>query len=144
MTADLPSQMTAIEISAPGGPHMLRPVQRSVPEPKAGEILVRVRAAGINRPDVLQRQGHYAPPPGASDIPGLEIAGDIVAVGSGVKRYRKGDQVLAILAGGGYAEYAVVHETNALPLPPVTVISRLRRSPKPSSPSGIMSSSAAG
>ncbi|MBB5702926.1 putative PIG3 family NAD(P)H quinone oxidoreductase [Ochrobactrum daejeonense] len=117
MTADLPSQMTAIEISAPGGPHMLRPVQRSVPEPKAGEILVRVRAAGINRPDVLQRQGHYAPPPGASDIPGLEIAGDIVAVGSGVKRYRKGDQVLAILAGGGYAEYAVVHETNALPLP---------------------------
>ena len=117
MMADLPSQMTAIEISEPGGPHMLRPVQRSVPEPKEGEILVRVRAAGVNRPDVLQRLGQYAPPPGASDIPGLEIAGDIVAIGSGVKRFKSGDQVVALLAGGGYAEYAVVHETNALPLP---------------------------
>ena len=117
MMAELPSQMTAIEISEPGGPHMLRPVQRSVPEPKEGEILVRVRAAGVNRPDVLQRLGQYAPPPGASDIPGLEIAGDIVAVGSGVKRFKSGDQVVALLAGGGYAEYAVVHETNALPLP---------------------------
>lgn len=117
MMADLPSQMTAIEISAPGGPHMLRPVQRSVPEPGEGEVLVRVRAAGVNRPDVLQRLGQYAPPPGASDIPGLEIAGDIVAVGSGVKRFKTGDQVVALLAGGGYAEYAAVHETNALPLP---------------------------
>ncbi len=117
MMADLPSQMTAIEISAPGGPHMLRPVQRSVPEPGEGEILVRVRAAGVNRPDVLQRLGQYAPPPGASDIPGLEIAGDIVAVGRGVKRFKTGDQVVALLAGGGYAEYAAVHETNALPLP---------------------------
>ena len=117
MMADLPSQMTAIEISEPGGAHMLRPVQRSVPEPKEGEILVRVRAAGVNRPDVLQRQGQYAPPPGASDIPGLEIAGDIVAMGSGVKRFKTGDQVVALLAGGGYAEYAVAHETNALPLP---------------------------
>ena len=117
MMAELPSQMTAIEISEPGGPHMLRPVQRSVPEPKEGEILVRVRAAGVNRPDVLQRLGQYAPPPGASDIPGLEIAGDIVAIGSGVKRFKSGDQVVALLAGGGYAEYAVVHETNALPLP---------------------------
>ncbi len=117
MMADLPSQMTAIEISEPGGAHMLRPVQRSVPEPKEGEILVRVRAAGVNRPDVLQRQGQYAPPPGASDIPGLEIAGDIVVVGSGVKQFKTGDQVVALLAGGGYAEYAVVHETNALPLP---------------------------
>lgn len=117
MMADLPSQMTAIEISAPGGPHMLRPVQRSVPEPGEGEVLVRVRAAGVNRPDVLQRLGQYAPPPGASDVPGLEIAGDIVAVGSGVKRFKSGDQVVALLAGGGYAEYAAVHETNALPLP---------------------------
>ncbi|MBQ0711019.1 MULTISPECIES: NAD(P)H-quinone oxidoreductase [unclassified Ochrobactrum] len=117
MMADLPSQMTAIEISEPGGPHMLRPVQRSVPEPRENEVLVRVRAAGVNRPDVLQRLGQYAPPPGASDIPGLEIAGDIVAVGGGVKRYKIGDQVVALLAGGGYAEYAVVHETNALPLP---------------------------
>ena len=114
---ELPSQMTAIQIVEPGGAHMLRPVQRSVPEPKARQILVRVRAAGVNRPDVLQRQGHYAPPAGASDIPGLEIAGDVVAIGEGVKRFRKGDQVAALLAGGGYAEYAVVHETNALPLP---------------------------
>ncbi|MBJ6134785.1 NAD(P)H-quinone oxidoreductase [Ochrobactrum sp. Q0168] len=117
MMADLPSRMTAIEISEPGGPHMLRPVQRSMPEPGEGQVLVRVRAAGVNRPDVLQRQGSYAPPPGASDIPGLEIAGDIVALGAGVKRFKKGDQVVALLPGGGYAEYAVVHETNALPLP---------------------------
>lgn len=117
MMAELPSQMTAIEIAGPGGAHMLRPIQRSVPEPKAGEVLVRIRAAGVNRPDVLQRQGHYAPPAGASDIPGLEIAGDIVALGEGVARYKIGDQVVALLAGGGYAEYAVVHETNALPLP---------------------------
>ncbi|ERT98314.1 hypothetical protein P041_01287 [Brucella sp. 04-5288] len=117
MMAELPSLMTAIEITEPGGAYMLRPAQRAVPEPKEGEILVRVRAAGVNRPDVLQRQGQYAPPPGASDIPGLEIAGDIVALGHGVKRFRKGDQVVALLAGGGYAEYAVVHESNALPLP---------------------------
>jgi putative PIG3 family NAD(P)H quinone oxidoreductase len=88
-----------------------------MPEPGEGQVLVRVRAAGVNRPDVLQRQGSYAPPPGASDIPGLEIAGDIVALGTGVKRFKKGDQVVALLPGGGYAEYAVVHETNALPLP---------------------------
>ncbi len=117
MMAELPSQMTAIEISEPGDANVLRSVQRSVPEPKAGEVLVRVRAAGVNRPDVLQRQGSYAPPPGASDIPGLEIAGDIVAIGEGVKRYRIGDQVVALLAGGGYAEYATVNETTALPLP---------------------------
>lgn len=117
MTTQLPSQMTAIEIAEPGGAHMLRPIQRAVPKPKAGEILVRISAAGVNRPDVLQRQGNYAPPPGASDIPGLEIAGDVVAIGDGVKRYCVGDKVVALLAGGGYAEYATVHETNALPLP---------------------------
>lgn len=115
--AELPSQMIAIEIAEPGGAHMLRPTHRSVPVPSGREILVRVRAAGVNRPDVVQRQGNYAPPPGASDIPGLEIAGDIVALGDEVERYRIGDQVMALLAGGGYAEYAVVHETNALPLP---------------------------
>lgn len=117
MMAELPSQMTAIEISEPGDAHKLRPIQRSLPEPKSGQVLVRIRAAGVNRPDVLQREGHYAPPAGASDIPGLEIAGDIVALGEGVGRYNIGDQVVALLAGGGYAEYAVVHETNALPLP---------------------------
>lgn len=117
MTAELPSQMTAIEITQPGDASVLQPVERAVPEPKAGEVLVHVRAAGVNRPDVLQRQGSYAPPPGASDIPGLEIAGDIVAVGEGVQRYSVGDQVVALLPGGGYAEYASVHESNALPLP---------------------------
>jgi len=117
MTAELPSQMTAIEIAQPGDANVLQPAERAVPQPKAGEILVRVRAAGVNRPDVLQRQGSYAPPPGASDIPGLEIAGDVVALGEGVKRYRIGDAVVALLAGGGYAEYATVHESTALPLP---------------------------
>ncbi|MDT6939406.1 NAD(P)H-quinone oxidoreductase [Brucella pseudogrignonensis] len=117
MTAELPSHMTAIEILQPGDANVLQPVERAVPQPKAGEILVRVRAAGVNRPDVLQRQGSYAPPPGASDIPGLEIAGDVVALGEGVKRYRIGDAVVALLGGGGYAEYATVHESTALPLP---------------------------
>lgn len=115
--AAMPNEMTVIEIAAPGGVDMLRPAQRALPEVKAGEILVRVRAAGINRPDILQRQGHYPPPPGASDIPGLEIAGEVVAVGEGGGRFRPGDQVVALLAGGGYAEYAAVHESNALPLP---------------------------
>lgn len=117
MTIAVPSLMTAIEISAPGWVDMLRPVERPTPQPEQGQVLVRVRAAGVNRPDVLQRQGNYAPPPGASDIPGLEIAGDIVALGDGVKRFEKGDQVVALLPGGGYAEYAIVHESNALPLP---------------------------
>lgn len=115
--ADMPDEMTVIEIAAPGKANMLRPSQRPIPEVKASEILVRVRAAGINRPDVLQRQGHYPPPPGASDIPGLEIAGEVVAVGEGVERFGLGDQVMALLSGGGYAEYAAVHESNALPLP---------------------------
>ncbi|MFS2325264.1 NAD(P)H-quinone oxidoreductase [Brucella sp. H1_1004] len=117
MTAELPSHMTAVEIVQPGDANVLQPVERVVPQPQAGEILVRVRAAGVNRPDVLQRQGSYAPPPGASDIPGLEIAGDVVALGEGVKRYRIGDAVVALLGGGGYAEYATVHESTALPLP---------------------------
>lgn len=115
--SQLPSLMTAIEISEPGEPHVLRAVERPVPAAKAGELLVRVKAAGVNRPDVLQRQGNYAPPPGASDIPGLEIAGDVVAAGEGVTRFQLGDQVAALLPGGGYAEYALVHESNALPLP---------------------------
>ncbi len=109
-----------------------------MPEPKAGEVLVRVRAAGVNRPDVLQRQGSYAPPPGASDIPGLEIAGDIVAIGEGVKRYRIGDQVVALLAGGGYAEYATVNETTALPLPSGYGYIEAAAILRPSSRSGIM------
>ena len=116
MTA-LPAMMTAIGFDAPGGPDVLKPQQRPVPQPGPGQVLVHVAAAGVNRPDVLQRMGGYAPPPGASDIPGLEIAGRIVAVGEGVSRYEIGDQVCALVAGGGYAEYAVVHEDNALPIP---------------------------
>ena len=110
--------MTAIAITSPGGPEVLRPVRIAVPVPKPGEILVRVKAAGVNRPDVLQRQGAYPPPPGAPETPGLEIAGEVAALGEGVKRYEAGDRVCALVPGGGYAEYAVVHEDNALPVPP--------------------------
>jgi NADPH2:quinone reductase len=116
MTA-LPTTMTAIEIVAPGGPEALRPTTRPVPTLKAGEILVKVAAAGINRPDVLQRQGVYPPPPGASDIPGLEIAGTVVAIGPGAGEWAIGVPVTALVPGGGYAEYCAVHETNALPVP---------------------------
>lgn len=110
--------MTAIAISAPGGPEVLVPVRLPVPVPGPGHILVRVRAAGVNRPDVLQRMGAYPPPPGAPETPGLEIAGEVVGVGAGVRRYEAGDRVCALVPGGGYAEYAVVHEDNALPVPP--------------------------
>jgi NADPH2:quinone reductase len=113
----LPDSMTAIAISRPGGPEVLEPVSLPLPQPGEGEILVAVAAAGVNRPDVLQRQGGYPPPPGAPETPGLEIAGEVVAVGSGVRRYRPGDRVCALVAGGGYAEYCTVAETNALPIP---------------------------
>jgi len=115
--APLPARMTAIAIRAPGGPEVLVPEERPVPSPGAGEILIKVGAAGVNRPDVMQRQGLYPPPPGASDIPGLEIAGEVVAVGPGAARFKAGDKVTALVAGGGYAEYCPVHETNALPAP---------------------------
>ncbi|MEJ8574048.1 NAD(P)H-quinone oxidoreductase [Microbaculum marinum] len=113
----LPRTMTAIEIREPGGPDVLVPAERPVPKPGGCEILVRVSAAGVNRPDVLQRIGVYAPPPGASDIPGLEVAGTVVAVGDGAARFKVGDKVCALLPGGGYAEYCTVDATNALPLP---------------------------
>lgn len=113
----LPNSMKVIEIIHPGEPDVLLPAERPLPELAQGEILVKVAAAGVNRPDVLQRRGHYAPPAGASDIPGLEIAGTVVAVGLGVQRYQPGDQVCALIAGGGYAEYCKVHESNALPVP---------------------------
>jgi NADPH2:quinone reductase len=116
--SSLPSRMTAIAIRAPGSPEVLVPEERPVPQPGAGEVLVQVTAAGVNRPDVMQRQGLYPPPPGASEIPGLEIAGEVVALGSGATRYKIGDKVAALVAGGGYAEYCPVHETNALPSPP--------------------------
>src|ERR1700739_1215204 len=114
----LPARMTAIAIRAPGAPEVLVPEERPVPAPRDGEVLVKVTAAGVNRPDVMQRQGLYPPPPGASDIPGLEIAGEVVAQGAGATRFKTGDKVTALVAGGGYAEYCPVHETNALPAPP--------------------------
>ncbi|MBN9071052.1 MAG: NAD(P)H-quinone oxidoreductase [Rhizobiales bacterium] len=109
--------MTAIAISEPGGPRVLKPERRPLPGLEKGEILIRVRAAGVNRPDVLQRQGAYPPPPGASDLPGLEVSGVVAAVGPDVERWRAGDAVCALTPGGGYAEYAKVHESNALPIP---------------------------
>lgn len=109
--------MRAVEISAPGGPEVLRLVKRPVPQPGVGEILIRVHAAGVNRPDALQRAGAYAPPPGASDLPGLEAAGEVAAVGPGAARWRVGDAVCALLPGGGYADYAVTPEAHSLPVP---------------------------
>ncbi|MGD9800584.1 MAG: NAD(P)H-quinone oxidoreductase [Parvularculaceae bacterium] len=109
--------MKAIEISAPGGPEVLRLVERPDPAPGDHDVRIRVRAAGVNRPEVLQRMGLYPPPPGASDIPGLEAAGVIDAVGAAVKRWKVGDEVCALLTGGGYAEYAIAHEGSCLPAP---------------------------
>src|SRR6202049_4568878 len=108
--------MTGIENACTGGPEQLKPNKRPVPQPGDREVLVRVAAAGVNRPDVMQRQGRYPPPPGASDIPGLEIAGEIVALRTGVKRWKTGDRVFALVPGGGYAEYCLAHESHALPL----------------------------
>lgn len=109
--------MRAIQIEKPGGPEVLRPAERARPEPKPHEILVKVAAAGVNRPDVLQRMGLYAVPPDASDLPGLEIAGEVVACGSAVTRWKAGDKVCALTHGGGYAEYCVTPEVQALPVP---------------------------
>ncbi len=117
MTAGLPAEMRVIEIARAGGPEVLVPGTRRVPVPAAGEILIRVRAAGVNRPDVLQRAGSYAPPPGASDLPGLEAAGEVAAVGPGGSSWAVGDLVCALLPGGGYAEYALTHQDHALPVP---------------------------
>jgi len=113
----LPAQMTAIGIPKPGGPDALVPEHRPVPKPGAGEILIKVAAAGVNRPDVAQRTGNYPPPPGASDIPGLEIAGEVVSLGEGAARFKIGDKVMALVPGGGYAEYCTAHETCALAVP---------------------------
>jgi NADPH2:quinone reductase len=120
--AALPTVMTAIGIKAPGGPEMLVPEQRPVPVPGEGEILLKVAAAGVNRPDVMQRQGLYPPPPGSPDIPGLEIAGEVVALGPGVKRWQLGDRVMVLVVGGGYAEFALAHGSHALPLSGLTMV----------------------
>ncbi|WP_439817904.1 NAD(P)H-quinone oxidoreductase [Zavarzinia sp. CC-PAN008] len=113
----VPETMTAVIAEPAGGPEVLKAVSLATPQPGAGEILVRVAAAGINRPDLLQRQGMYPPPPGAPATLGLELAGEVVATGPGTVRYRVGDAVTALVAGGGYAEYAVVPEPQALPVP---------------------------
>lgn len=117
MTASLPGTMTAIEIRGKGGPEVLVPAELPVPAPGPGQILIKVAAAGVNRPDVLQRQGSYPAPPGHSPLPGLEAAGEVAATGSNVTRYRVGDTVTALLNGGGYAQYAIAEETSALPVP---------------------------
>jgi NADPH2:quinone reductase len=113
----LPATMTAIDPAEAGGPEVLQPVERPLPAPAEGEVLVRVAAAGVNRPDVMQRIGAYPPPPGAPTIPGLEIAGEIVAIGAKVERWRIGDKVCALVAGGGYAEFAVANAALCLPVP---------------------------
>jgi NADPH2:quinone reductase len=115
--ASTPETMTAIEIAKPGGPEVLVPRTLPVPKPGAGQILVRNAAAGVNRPDVAQRTGAYPPPPGHSPLPGLEIAGEVAAVGSGVSRWKVGDKVCALVNGGGYAQYAIAEDAIALPVP---------------------------
>ena len=114
----IPQTMTAVAIRGDTGPaEALHAVEAPTPSPKPGEILIRVQAAGVNRPDILQRKGQYPPPPGASAILGLEVAGEVVALGEGARRWQVGDAVCALLAGGGYAQYAVVDARHALPLP---------------------------
>ena len=113
----VPEEMVAIEITAPGGPKVLVPRKRPVPEAKNGEVLIRVAAAGVNRPDVMQRAGSYPPPPGASDIPGLEVAGEVVALGPGADGISTGDRVCALVSGGGYAEYCAAPAPQCLAVP---------------------------
>jgi len=114
---EIPETMTCIEIVKPGGPEVLQPTVLPVPHPEDGEVLIAVKAAGVNRPDCIQRQGHYAPPPGVTDIPGLEVAGEIIAVGRDPGRWKTGDEVCALVAGGGYAEYVAAPALQCLPIP---------------------------
>jgi len=118
----VPSQMTVIGISKPGGPEVLLPETRAVPAPAPDQILVKVAAAGVNRPDVAQRSGAYPPPPGASDLPGLEIAGEVVAVGSSAKKHKVGDKVMSLVAGGGYAQYCIAEDAQAMAVPSTLTI----------------------
>ena len=113
----IPSSMRAVEITQPGGPEVLKIGTRPVPQPKAGEVLIKVAAAGVNRPDTMQRTGNYPVPPGASDIPGLELAGSIVALGDGVSGWKIGDTATALVQGGGYAEYCTAPAPQCLPVP---------------------------
>jgi NADPH:quinone reductase len=113
----LPAQMTVIGISKPGGPEVLLPETRAVPTPGPGEILIKVAAAGVNAPDVAQRSGIYPPPPGASDLPGLEVSGEVVAVGTDTKKHKIGDKVMSLVAGGGYAQYCIAQDAQAITVP---------------------------
>jgi NADPH2:quinone reductase len=114
---NLPATMKAVEISAPGGPEVLKLTERPMPQPKRGEVLIRVAAAGVNGPDIMQRKGLYPAPAGASDLPGLEVSGEIVAIGDGVSRWTIGDKVTALTNGGGYAQYCVAEAQLCLPIP---------------------------
>src|SRR6201990_2040035 len=114
----VPSQMTVIGISKPGGPEVLLPETRAVPQPGPDEILIKVMAAGVNRPDVAQRMGHYPPPPRASDLAGLEVAGEVVALGANAKKHKLGDKVMSLVAGGGYAQYCIAQDAQAMTVPP--------------------------
>src|SRR5687768_14994452 len=109
--------MKAVEISAPGGPEVLKPTERPVPQPQGNEVLIRVAAAGVNGPDIMQRKGLYPAPPGASDLPGLEISGEVVAVGAEVERWSVGNRICGLTNGGGYAEYCVADADHCLPIP---------------------------
>jgi NADPH2:quinone reductase len=115
--ASVPETMTAIEIATPGGPEVLKPKAMPTPKPAAGQILVKVATAGVNRPDLMQRAGLYPPPPGHTPLPGLEVAGEVAALGPGVTRWKAGDKVCALVNGGGYAEYCIAEEPIALPIP---------------------------
>src|SRR6476619_7460143 len=117
MPSPVADSMQVVEIARPGGPEVLRVATRAVPQPKPGEVLIRVAAAGVNRPDCFQRAGSYAPPPGASDLPGLEVSGTVVKLGAGVTQWRTGEQICTLVPGGGYAEYCATPAGHCLPLP---------------------------
>jgi NADPH:quinone reductase len=125
----IPNNMRCVEIASPGGPEQLRLVERPVPRPGEGEVLIKVAAAGVNRPDVLQRMGLYPPPPGASDIPGLEIAGEVVDAGPGLT-HMLGTKVCALVSGGGYADYCVAPAGTCLPVPPVLSLEQAAAMPE--------------
>ena len=113
----LPTEMTVVAISQPGGPDVLKPQTRPLPQVGPHDVLIKVAAAGVNRPDVAQRAGSYPPPPGASDLPGLEVAGEVAAIGADVTQYKIGDKVMSLVNGGGYAQYCLAHETHVMPVP---------------------------
>ena len=139
----LPATMTAICIVGKGGPEVLQPAAVPVPRPGPGQLLIKVAAAGVNRPDVMQRLGLYPAPKGHSEIPGLEVSGSVAAAGEGARRFKEGDPVMALVNGGGYAEYCLADETACLPVPASISMTEAAEFRKASSPSGTTCSSAA-